>query len=58
MKCDKCNIDLEMLPVNLSYLEFSFTEKLPCCPKCGMVFISEELVDGKITELEESFEEK
>lgn len=58
MICDKCGLELEPRPTKLSYLGYDFTEKLPCCPKCGMVYISEELAAGKIARLEEDMEEK
>lgn len=58
MKCDKCGLELQLLPVRMSYLEHEFSEKLPACPGCGMVFISEDLVNDKILKVEEAFEEK
>ena len=58
MICDKCNVELDLLPVKLKYLGREFQEKLPCCPKCGMVYISEELATGKMAQLEEELEEK
>ena len=58
MTCDKCGVKLQPRQVELSYLGHRFTEELPCCPKCGMVYISDELASGKIARLEEGFEEK
>jgi len=56
--CSKCNCPLEMLDIHVTYLERHFTHKVPRCPKCGQVYISEDLVEGKIAQLEKSLEEK
>jgi hypothetical protein len=58
MKCDLCDLELKMQTVRLEYLDYRFTAELPCCPKCGQVYISEILVNGKVAELEKAFEEK
>ncbi len=58
MKCHKCNIELEEKPIALTYLGHDFNVKLPCCPNCGQVFISEELAAGRVAQLEADFEEK
>ena len=58
MICTKCNEELQMMQASIDYLSFHLTEKVLCCPKCGQVFIPEELVDGKIAELETTLEEK
>lgn len=56
--CSKCNLPLEMKDVSIDYLDYHYIQKLPRCPNCGQIFISEELVDDKITNLESSLEEK
>ena len=33
-------------------------EELPCCPVCGRVFISAELAEGRIAEVEQMLEDK
>ena len=58
LKCGKCDIELEVDSVSLSYLGNGFPVSLPCCPKCGMVFIPEELATGKILHVEKSLEDK
>lgn len=58
MICDKCGVELQPMPAKLTYLGHQFTETLPSCPECGMVFISEEIATGKIAKLEEELEEK
>ncbi len=56
--CSKCNLLLEMKEVSIDYLGHHLVERAPRCPKCGQIFISEELVEDKITILETSLEEK
>ncbi|MGI6492065.1 MAG: DVU_1557 family redox protein [Pelotomaculum sp.] len=57
--CSKCQIPLEPANIEIDYLGYHFdNEKVPRCPKCGLIYISEELVKGKITLLETSLEDK
>ncbi len=41
-----------------SYLDHSFHTDLLRCPRCGQVFIPEELVKGKMQEVEMALEDK
>jgi uncharacterized Zn finger protein len=56
--CSKCNVELEMIETVLYYLEHTFKNALPRCPKCGQVYISEDLVKGKVSEVEMTLEDK
>lgn len=56
--CSKCNVNLGIGPVSLEYLGNGFPVELPKCPKCGMVFIPEELALGKMLHVEKSLEDK
>lgn len=56
--CMKCNVQLQMLPATLSYMNSSFPADLPACPKCGMLYIPEQLATGKILHVEKSLEDK
>ena len=56
--CCKCNVELVQKKTTFSYMGFSFRTDLPCCPSCGQVYISEELVTGKMAEVEMELEEK
>lgn len=56
--CLKCNVPLEMHTNNFSYLGFNFSTKVPTCSICGQMFLSEELVRGKVTEVEMGLEDK
>lgn len=56
--CNHCGIELEEIETKFQYLGHEFSHKIPRCPKCGQVFIAEELATGKISEIEMLFEEK
>jgi Zn-finger nucleic acid-binding protein len=56
--CDKCNEKLKLRKTRIAYLGAEFQVELLKCPKCGMVFIDEELAKGKILEVEKSLEDK
>ena len=56
--CCRCNLPLEKRNTNFFYMGFSFHTDLLRCPRCGQVYIPEELVDGKISEVEMELEEK
>ncbi|MCX5883533.1 MAG: hypothetical protein NTU74_17585 [Deltaproteobacteria bacterium] len=57
-KCRKCNVNLAVGPVTLSYMGNRMTADLPQCPACGFVLISEELATGKMAEVEQVLEDK
>jgi hypothetical protein len=56
--CCKCQKELEMKRTDFSYLGHSFFTEVPACPECGQVFISEELVRNRISEVEMQLEDK
>jgi len=56
--CVKCNISLILGEVTLSYLGSSFPVELYRCPQCGLTYISEELANGKIKQVEAALEDK
>ncbi|MDY0201288.1 MAG: DVU_1557 family redox protein [Bacteroidales bacterium] len=56
--CSKCNKELELKRTNFSYLGHSFFTDLPKCPQCGMVYLSEEFVKGRMSEVEMQLEDK
>jgi hypothetical protein len=57
--CSKCNLPLELREISVDYLGHHFdNEKVPRCPKCGVIYISEEFVKGKITMVETLLEDK
>jgi len=58
LKCAKCGERLVLKTTNFEYLGNEFRADIPQCPKCGMVFIDESLVHGKMHEVETEMEDK
>jgi hypothetical protein len=56
--CCKCNKELEMIKTDFSYLGHVFFTEVPRCPECGQVYIPEELVRGRISDVEMQLEDK
>ena len=56
--CDKCQVELEEHEAQFSYLNRSFRHKVKRCPKCGQVCLSEDIVMGRMSEVEGLMEEK
>ncbi len=55
--CCKCNEQVTEGEIQLSYLQFKRPLKGPRCPKCGAIFISEEM-GRKLRGVEEQIEDK
>lgn len=58
IRCAKCDVELELLKVTMTYLKSTFPTRILRCPKCGQSFLSEELALGKAAEVEQVLEEK
>ena len=56
--CAKCELPLETGKVNVGYLGSMFPVDLRRCPRCGQVFVPEELAAGKMAEVEKLLEDK
>jgi hypothetical protein len=56
--CTKCEFPLEVGKVNVGYLGSMFPVDLLRCPRCGQVFVSEDLAVGKMAEVEKLLEDK
>jgi hypothetical protein len=56
--CFRCQRELVVGTVTVTYLGNRFTADLPHCPVCGMVLISEELALGRMAEVEQILEDK
>jgi hypothetical protein len=56
--CARCDREMEEGDVTLTYLDHQVTARLPVCPVCGQVYISEEVVTGKIQRVERELEDK
>ena len=58
IRCRRCGIDMEPAETYFEYLGHDFHTKAPRCPKCGQVYIPEDLAKGKIAEVERTMEDK
>lgn len=56
--CDRCGVEMEMIEASFEYLSRGFRHKVPRCPVCGQVSLPEELVTGKMAEVESMSEDK
>ncbi len=56
--CDKCAVALELGMVNVGYLGSMYPVDLLRCPKCGQVFIPEDVVLTTMLEVEKLLEDK
>lgn len=56
--CAKCKVQLEPKKINLNYLGHRVTHEFMCCPVCGQPYISEDIVNGKMHEVETMLEDK
>jgi DNA-directed RNA polymerase subunit RPC12/RpoP len=57
-KCGKCKKELVVKKTVFSYLRQPVAHEVTACPECGKIFISEELAEGKMAEVEEQLEDK
>lgn len=57
-KCAKCNEELVLKKAVLEYLGHSVAHEVPTCPRCGRVYISQELAEGRMSEVEQQLEDK
>ena len=58
MICDKCDVEMQEMDASFSYLDRTFRHKVLRCPQCGQVSLSEDLVNGRMSEVEALIEEK
>jgi hypothetical protein len=56
--CGKCRQKLVLKKTVFSYLGHTFSHEVPVCPKCGRIFISKELAEGRMAEVEQLLEDK
>jgi len=58
LKCGKCGAALVMRQHTFRYMNRSFGHEVPVCPVCGRAYISRELAEGKMAEVEMLLEDK
>ena len=56
--CSLCQCPLEIKRVDFEYVGHTFFADAPRCPRCGQVYLSEELVKGRVAEVEMQLEDK
>ena len=56
--CDRCKVEMEELEAQFSYLGKSFRHKVSRCQQCGQICLSEELVNGRMSQVEAMMEDK
>jgi len=56
--CLKCQAILVSGQVVFEYLGHEFRAAVPRCPCCGQIYLSGELVRGKMAEVEREMEDK
>lgn len=57
-RCLRCDIEMEPRKTYFEYLGHTIHTEVPCCPKCGEVYIPEDLARGKIADIEQILEDK
>ena len=58
LRCARCDRELVLKKVELEYLGISISHQLPACPTCGRVYVSRELAEGRMCEVEQTLEDK
>ena len=58
LTCAKCQLELVLGKVTVSYLGNSFPVELMRCPGCGIVYVPEDLAMGKMLQVEQALEDK
>ena len=56
--CHKCKIPLVLGDAVFEYLNNAFPVQLPICPRCGFIYVAEELAMGKVFSVEKVLEDK
>ena len=56
--CDSCQVELEEIESQFRYLGKSFRHKVRRCPKCGQICLTEDLVTGRMKQVEKLLEDK
>lgn len=56
--CSRCRCPLESKRVDFEYVKHVFFADAPRCPQCGQVYLSEDLVLGRVAQVEMELEDK
>lgn len=58
VRCWRCDKELELMRVTAIYLKSEFPTRVLACPQCQQVYVPEDLALGKMSEIEQTLEEK
>lgn len=58
LTCKKCGVSLVKGSATFGYLDNAFPVELPVCPKCGFIYVPEDLALGKVLSVEKALEDK
>lgn len=58
VRCMKCDRDLVPKKIVFEYMGHTVAHAVPTCPKCGRVYVSQELAEGRMSEVEQLLEDK
>jgi hypothetical protein len=58
LRCAKCDAELVTQQYTFGYMNRTFGYEVPVCPRCGRAYISRELAEGKMAEVEILLEDK
>jgi uncharacterized Zn finger protein len=58
MICDRCGVEMRPMSTDFEYLGYNFRAATLRCPQCGQVCLDEELVKGRMAEVEFELEDK
>jgi len=56
--CYKCKIEMQPKETVFQYLGRSIKHDVPVCPICGQIYIGKDIVEGRMTEVEQLMEDK
>ena len=56
--CSGCQVKMQLGRADFTYLGHNFHSEVMRCPKCGAVYIPQELAEGKIADAETALEDK
>jgi uncharacterized Zn finger protein len=54
----QCDVRLEPMEAHFTYLKRSFRHVVLRCPECGLVYISEDVAEGRMKQVETALEDK
>lgn len=58
LKCSRCEVELKEMDAYFTYLDRKFKHKVNRCPECGQIYLDEDLVRGKVRQMETALEDK